>query len=275
MKTILINNQNLQMAHWQAPPCVMALCYFDGIHLGHQQVIETAREEANKRGLPLALMSFRPHPINILSDGQRLVPHLTTLSEKEKRLKRLGVNLFYLVDFTLEFAALSPKQFVQDYLFQLGVVHAVAGFDFTYGAKGVAELKQIHQDSDGKITVSKVDCIDYRGEKISSSSIRRRLKSADVHEIPHFLGRYYTVNAFSNGHEIQQLEKTMLPSVGVYEVWLEFSNNRVKTYISIDELGYIQLLKSHIHLPKGIFSIRWLKAYKNILVFPRHILKGG
>lgn len=155
-----------------APHCVMALGYFDGVHLGHQQVIKTAREEATKRGLPLALMSFRPHPINVLSKGRRSVPQLTTLSEKQNCLKQLGVDYFYLVEFTMEFAALSPKKFVEDYLCQLRVAHAVAGFDFTYGAKGVAKVEQITEDSSGKIPITKVPCIHFRGEKISSSAIR-------------------------------------------------------------------------------------------------------
>lgn len=262
MKTILIDNQTLQSVQKQAPPCVIALGYFDGIHLGHQQVIRTAREEAKKRGLPLALMSFRPHPINILSKGHRVVPHLTTLCEKEKRLKQLGVNLFYLVDFTLEFAALSSKQFVQNYLSQLGVVHAVAGFDFSYGAKGVAKLEQIEQDSGGEITITKVECIDYQDEKISSSAIRQRLLSADVHEIPNFLGKYYTTKALWDGHEFHQLEKTMLPSVGIYAVELEFSNSLIKTYISINGTSQRLLTKSHLYLPKGVFAIHWLQHIK-------------
>jgi riboflavin kinase/FMN adenylyltransferase len=262
MKTILINAQNLPSVYKQATPCVMALGYFDGVHLGHQQVIQKACEEANNRGLPLALMSFRPHPINVLSGGKRLVPHLTTLCEKQKILAKLGVDLFYLVEFTPEFAKLSPKQFVHDYLLNLKVVHAVAGFDFSYGAKGTAKLNQITDDSDGDITVTKVECLDYKGEKISSTAIRQRLLSANVHEIHHFLGKDYTVKANWNGHKFQQIEKTMLPATGIYEVELEFLNHRLKTVIFIDELGQIQIIESKVNLLKGFTIIHWLKRVK-------------
>lgn len=272
MKTIFINNQNLQSVHNEAPPCVMALGYFDGVHLGHQEVIQSARKEADKRGLPLALMSFRPHPINILSKGRREIPQLTTLGEKESQLKELGVDLFYLVEFTLEFAALLPTQFVQDYLVQLGVVHAVAGFDFSYGAKGSAKLEQIHQDSDGEITITKVDCIDYHGEKISSSAIRQRLGSTDVHEIPQFLGKHYTIKAHWDGYELHQIEKTMFPSVGTYKVELLSSNYRITSYLSIDQFGKIKLLNLHKNLPKGIYTIRWLHYVK--LSVTTYIEKG-
>ena len=55
------------------------------------------------------------------------------LSEKEEKLRKLGVDTFYIVEFDKDFASLSPEQFVAKYLIDLGVVHAVAGFDFTYG----------------------------------------------------------------------------------------------------------------------------------------------
>ena len=265
MRTIRINTQNLQQVHKQAPSCVMALGYFDGVHLGHQQVIKTAHEEAKKRGLPLAVMSFHPHPINILSKGQRTVPHLTTLCEKEKRLKLLGVDLFYLVDFTMAFAALTSSEFVEDYLMKLGVVHAVAGFDFSYGVKGKARLPQIVTDSAGEITVTEVKCIDYNGEKISSSSIRQRLQFAAVHEIPNFLGDHFSSKVHWDGYNLEQVEKTMLPSAGIYKVVLEMPNNQIRTYISIDLAGQIQRMERQRPLPKGVFSIHWLQRVANVL----------
>ncbi|WP_085991021.1 adenylyltransferase/cytidyltransferase family protein [Oceanobacillus senegalensis] len=265
MKTILMNAKNLQTVHKQATPCVMALGYFDGVHLGHQQVINEAREEANNRGLPLAVMSFRPHPINVLSGGKRLVPHLTTFSEKQTILAELGVDLFYLVEFTPDFAKLLPKQFVQDYLVNLKVVHAVAGFDFSYGAKGAAKLNQIVDDSDHKITVTKVECHDYKGEKISSTAIRQRLSSANVHEIYHFLGKDYTVKAMWNGRRFVQLEKKMLPASGIYEVELEFIDHYLKAFILVHTSGHIKLLEPNVDLMKGSTIIHWLKNVKSPL----------
>ena len=262
METIFINAQHLPSIHKQPTPCVMALGYYDGVHLGHQHVIQKACEEAKNRGLPLALMSFRPHPINVLSNGKRSVPHLTTLYEKQKRLAKLGVDLFYLVEFTPEFAKLSPKQFVQDYLLKLKVAHAVAGFDFSYGEKGTATLNQITEDSDGEITVTTVECFECNGEKISSTAIRERLLSGNVHEIYHFLGKNYSVKATWNGHTFQQLEKTMLPAAGIYEVELDYLSHRLKTVIFINELGQIQLVERETILLKGVISIHWLKRVK-------------
>lgn len=256
MKTILVNADT----YLQASPCVMALGYFDGVHLGHQHVIKMAREEAKKRGLPLALMSFSPHPINILSGGKRHIPCLTALAEKKKILKGLGVDIFYIVDFTLEFAALTPKQFVEAYLVKLGVVHAVAGFDFTYGAKGAGKLADINNYSKNQISVTDVECVAYLGEKISSTAIRQRLLRADVHEIPFFLGRYYSVKMLWDGKQLKTLEPIMLPNNGLYEVLLEQDYHEINAVVSVDQPGYVQVIKTFGNLTEGVIQIRWLQT---------------
>lgn len=261
MKTILINAQNLEDIYLEATPCVMALGYFDGVHLGHQRVIKVARNEAENRGLPLALMSFRPHPINILSGGKRHIPQLTAFAEKQKALKDLGIDIFYVVEFTLEFAALTPKQFVEAYLLNLKVVHTVAGFDFSYGAKGAGKVGDIYNDSNNQITVTEVQCVDYCGEKISSTAIRQRLRCTDVQEIPFFLGKHHSVIMFWDGSQIKMLEQTMLPSSGLYAVVLEYEHYEINAMVSIDEVGNLQVIKTFGNLTRGRIQIHWLQPY--------------
>jgi riboflavin kinase / FMN adenylyltransferase len=258
METVHINAHNLSTVQKQADPCVIALGYFDGVHLGHQRVIKEAKKEADYRGLPLAVMSFRPHPINVLSEGKRLVPHLTTLPEKEKKLESLGVDLFYLVEFTKEFAALTPEQFVQNYLVDLGVVHAAAGFDFTYGKKGAAPLTQIPADAKGGITVTKVECLEWQGEKISSTAIRQRLLSADICDIPGFLGEHYSVKVQRSGSGFQQVEKTLLPAPGSYAVELECDYECIRTEVYINEAEQIYLEERPAAFNEETITVRLL-----------------
>ncbi|WP_209124224.1 adenylyltransferase/cytidyltransferase family protein [Alkalihalobacillus sp. BA299] len=259
MKTIIVNEKTLPQAYEQATDCVMALGYFDGVHLGHQKVIEVAREEARRRGLPLAVMSFRPHPIKILSGGKKQVAHLMTLCDKESALQRQGVDLFYLVEFTLGFAGLSPKQFVDDYLVRLNVKHAVAGFDFNYGVKGSGKLKDIPSDSNGGIMITEVDCVDYLGEKISSTAIRQRIVEGLVDEVPHFLGKYYKLKAHWDGISFQPLEQTLFPKEGVYKVEIQQLNSSYLTMMEItSDLQLIAHDFSSI-LKKGNVIIKLLK----------------
>ena len=133
-------------------------------------------------------------------------------------LEQLGVDRFYIVQFDKEFASLSPQQFVTQYLLKLGVIHAVAGFDFSYGSRGLGNLDRLKNDSGGVIEVTKVEKVECKGEKISSTCIRERLVKGLVEEIPHFLGRPYEVKGNWDGFSIQVESYYTLPAPGRYIV---------------------------------------------------------
>ena len=94
MKTIEINRDNL--AYWQnrLPEQIMALGFFDGLHKGHLQVIETAKKEAQSKNLAVSVMSFFPHPKSVLSDGKVKVDYLMPLRGKGEKAKEIGSRLF-------------------------------------------------------------------------------------------------------------------------------------------------------------------------------------
>ncbi len=188
METIYLNRDNLEIWQEKAKPNVMALGCFDGLHTGHCQVINTAFEKAKEQNVQLAVMSFFPHPKSVVTNGKKQVHYLMPLSEKEERLESLGVDTFYIVEFNKEFAALPPEEFAAKYLVELGVVHAVAGFDYCYGYKGAGNMDRLYNDSGKLIDVTKVEKVGYQGEKISSTCIRERLLAGNVEELPHFLG---------------------------------------------------------------------------------------
>ncbi|MGE7983160.1 FAD synthetase family protein [Solibacillus sp. NPDC093137] len=191
MKTIIVNEKNLPIVQQNSEPAVMALGFFDGVHKGHQQVILAARKKAQKKGLKLAVMSFFPHPKTVFSNEE--VDYLMPMEKKAERFQSLGVDLFYIVDFTKSFAALQPKQFVQQYLVGLQVQYAVAGFDYTYGAKGAGTIATIQSDSDWKIKVDVVKRFAISGKKVSSTCIREKLKRGYVEEVTALLGKPYSV----------------------------------------------------------------------------------
>lgn len=113
-------------------PIVLALGFFDGIHLGHQEVIQQAKEKAQELGVKLALMSFDHHP-SIIFQGANPdeLQYLSPFERKVELLEELGVDIFYVIDFTKEFASLSPQEFVDQYMVGLNAVTVVAGFDYT------------------------------------------------------------------------------------------------------------------------------------------------
>ncbi|MGO4498916.1 bifunctional riboflavin kinase/FMN adenylyltransferase [Paenibacillus sp. 2RAB27] len=218
METVYVNPANL--SHWQqkARPSVIALGFFDGIHIGHRKVIETAAGIAEEKKLSLSVMSFFPHPRIVLSSGKTKVDYLMPLSDKEKVLRTLGVDTFYIVEFDIGFASLSPEQFASQYLTDLGIIHVVAGFDYSYGHKGVGNMGRLKSDSGGLIEVTQVPKVESRGEKISSTCIREKLSKGTVEDLPDFLGRLYEVECDWDGVSLQLRPYYTLPAPGRYAV---------------------------------------------------------
>lgn len=231
----LIGLETYHLIHNQHPftlniePCVMALGFFDGVHLGHQRVIHTAKEIANEKNVKLAVMTFYPHPKEVLSNGNRKVYYLTPMAVKEDIFARLGVDRFYVVKFDPLFAELSPQDFIHQYVIGLGAVHVVAGFDFTYGCKGQGTMATIGEDGKGKFQVTTVPKVQCNEEKISSTFIRKLISQGDVQRIPSFLGDFYeTRGKFqlnSRGHDsgnhtliVTMHPFFMIPAIGFYEI---------------------------------------------------------
>ena len=257
METIFINRDNI--LNWQsvATPTVMALGFFDGLHQGHRKVIQTALNKAKEKNVQLSVMSFFPHPKTVISNGKKQVCYLMPLSEKEKMLEQLGVDRFYIVQFDREFASLSPQQFVNQYMLKLGVIHAVAGFDFSYGSRGLGNLDRLKNDSGGIIEVTKVEKVECKGEKISSTCIRERLVKGLVEEIPHFLGRPYEVKGNWDGFAIKLESYYTLPATGRYKVTVKKGVTHFETELMVTRESIVQtydLLPPNL---RGNISIQW------------------
>ncbi|MCG3083119.1 FAD synthetase family protein, partial [Anoxybacillus sp. LAT27] len=168
-------------------PLVMALGYFDGVHLGHQKVIQTAKRIADDHQYKSAVMTFHPHPSVVLGRSKQHVHFITPLKEKEKQIAKLGIDYLYVVEFTPAFAHLLPQQFVDEYIIGLGVKHVVAGFDFTYGRLGKGTMETLPFHSRQQFTQTVIPKQTFGKEKISSTYIRQCLAEGDVEQLPHLL----------------------------------------------------------------------------------------
>ncbi|TSI08990.1 FAD synthetase family protein [Lysinibacillus sp. BW-2-10] len=258
MKTIKINSTNLNDWKNKLPKHVIALGFFDGLHKGHQQVILKAKETAIQQNLPLSVMSFFPHPKSVLSKGQANVDYLMPLSEKEKQLEAMGVDHFFIVEFSLDFASLSPEQFVSDYLIDLGSVHAVCGFDYTYGQKGAGNITTLAEHGKGLLEVSVVPKVNLCGDKISSTRIRELLAQGEMMFISELLGKPYQVewDAKTGLYPFYTL-----PTLGFYEVILSRNGRTQQGIISV--LNNQNIDFGEMHIPTtGSFTITWLREVR-------------
>lgn len=243
METVYI--RHLKDVHsLKAEPCVMALGFFDGVHLGHRKVIASAKKISEKKKLKLAVMTFFPHPKEVFSDSTKM-NYLTPMDVKTEILSELGVDKVYVINFTKNFASLSPKEFVFKYLVNLGVVHAVAGFDFTYGSKGLGTMETILADGDGSFLVTTVPKMEQAGRKISSTLIRELLEKGEVQRVSEYLGNYYETRGkilpFSRALKPGTITVEMitapyftLPKVGSYEVEAQIAG---RTYQGSAKVG--------------------------------------
>ncbi|QKS71391.1 riboflavin biosynthesis protein RibF [Paenalkalicoccus suaedae] len=214
------------------PKMSMALGFFDGVHSGHKHVIQTAIDHANDHGLKSAVMTFDPHPKEVLRHGAS-VKYLTNLQDKCALIEELGVDYLFVVAFTKRFAELSPQQFIDQYIIDLNVSHVVAGFDYSYGRLGKGTMDSFSYHARGKVTHTTVTKFEADNEKVSSTRIRDALLKNDLEAANAYLGRHYSllgtvVHGEKRGRTIgfptanvEPSDSLLVPATGVYAVTIE------------------------------------------------------
>ncbi|MEO3998202.1 bifunctional riboflavin kinase/FAD synthetase [Mesorhizobium sp. CAU 1732] len=176
---------------------VVAIGNFDGVHRGHQAVLERALSEATTRGVPAIVLTFEPHPRSIFRPDIPLY-RLTTAPVRARLLQALGFKAVIEQPFTRDFAGLDAEDFVRRILVEnLGIRHVVTGFDFHFGKNrqgGPAYLMEAGERHGFGVTL--VDAFRDEGtDVISSSRIRGLLCDGDVAQAAGLLGYRYTVEA--------------------------------------------------------------------------------
>lgn len=211
---------------------VLALGFFDGVHIGHQQVIGKAVELGKKMGLPAGVMTFDPHPREVLGK-KGYSRYITPLNEKLRRLEQLGLDFAYVLSFTREFASLPPEEFIRTYLLGLKVKGVSVGFDFTFGHRGLGTPETLREWAPGRFELEVVSPVETEGEKVSSTNLRQLIAEGRMGEVTALLGRPYAiqgevVHGDKRGRTIgfptanlMPEEPYLIPRTGVYIVRCE------------------------------------------------------
>jgi riboflavin kinase/FMN adenylyltransferase len=213
--------------------CVATIGVFDGVHRGHQRIVQRAGEIARGRDLPLVVITFDPHPDEIVRPGSH-PPLLTTARRRAQLLAGLGVDAVCVLPFSLEFSRLSPDEFVRAVLSdRLHAAAVVVGENFRFGhraAGDVALLAALGEKYD--FTAEGVPLLVLGGVTISSSYVRERLAAGDVEAAAAALGRPHRVEGVVvRGHmrgralgfptaNLETPPHTATPADGVYAGWL-------------------------------------------------------
>ena len=289
--------QIIELSHPYAKDCiiqepiVLALGFFDGIHLGHKEVITTAKKVAEERGYKVAVMSFNQHPSVIFQNvDPESIQYVSPLERKKELLKELGVDIFYLVDFTKEFGALSPQEFVDQYIVGLNAKVVVAGFDYTYGKRDIANMELLPKYASNRFEIISITEQKSDNGKISSTAVRDLLLQGEIEKANELLGYDYIMNGvvvhgFGRGSKmlgfptanIEVSNDTFLLKNGVYVVEMLVEGQWLPGMASIGinptfddvhkvtiEVNILDFDKDIYHLP---VRVKWLKYLRPELKF--------
>lgn len=175
--------------------CVVTVGNFDGVHVGHQKIIERLIVEAKRRQLPSCVMTFEPHPYEFFGDN--IKPRLTKLRGKLVEFKKLGVDRVLCLRFDQQLAQVSADQFIEQILVKkLGAQFILVGDDFRFGHKRQGDIDLLKQrapqlgfEVEAVATISHGD-----GLRISSTSVRAALEQDDLERAGRLLGRPYSMS---------------------------------------------------------------------------------
>ncbi|WP_281197931.1 bifunctional riboflavin kinase/FAD synthetase [Staphylococcus schleiferi] len=250
----------------------LALGFFDGLHRGHQALLEQLEATAKEKGLKKAVMTFDPHPSVVLNPKQKRTTYLTPLDDKVALLGEYDIDYCLVVNFSSRFAEVSPDEFVQSYLVKNHARAIIAGFDFTFGkyGKGNMAMMQEYQSQFECITVGKKELND---EKISTTAIRNALKSGDLARANEQLGyRYRIKGTVVQGEKrgrtigfptanIEPSDDYVLPTKGVYAVSLVIGSKE-KVYRGVCNIGVKPTF--HEDLPQVVIEVNIFDFEENI-----------
>lgn len=223
---------------------VIAIGDFDGVHLGHREVISRAIERARLLGVPAAIMTFDPHPREVLGKAQ-YSKILTPIAEKMRLFAELGVDQVYIVHFTPELARVSPEDYYKNMLYPLKPRVIVVGFDFTFGHRGQGTAETLAKLAKAGESIEVIAPHNMDGEKISSTLIREQLHLGRLERVKPLLGRHYriqgkVVKGEGRGRKIgyptanlEPLDRYVIPRQGVYAVRVYLDGEVLKGVMNI------------------------------------------
>ena len=222
MKIIQSPYENITYQH----KLTLTIGNFDGLHLGHQKLIETVKTHTDSHH---GVLTFSPHPMTVLRKNPFYI--LTKPEDKIDILKSIGLDVFFLVDFSQSLQALSVDAFIA-FLKKLSVIRLVLGRDFRFASKGLGSIEDLKKHFEVVI----VDDILYNRMRISSTYIKDLLDQAHIGEVRKLLTRHFRIKGqIVHGNHIGKLlgfptanidyDHYYLPANGVYYVKVTIGSN--------------------------------------------------
>lgn len=225
--------------------CVATIGKYDGLHTGHQHVLDTLCRMAKSKGLPSVVILSEPHPEEFFSGG-KAAPRLTQFQDKVDYLLDYGVDAVFMMRFDKSLCELSAENFIRQYLVEgLGVSALIVGDDFRFGKnrKGDFRLLKVQGEEHGFEVIREIP-FKQDGHRVSSTLVRSHLEKGECEKVRSLLGRYYSIGGIVEegkklGRELGTptaniaLSVNTLPVHGIFSVLVEHKGEILKGVASV------------------------------------------
>lgn len=243
---------SLDQVPLEAKPVVLTLGNFDGIHKGHQIILNKVKELSSAQQLLSAVITFRNHPSTVLRPNHPTLL-LTTPEHKLKLLEGLGLDIVIMLEFTKELATQTAEQFLRRVMEVLSFRVLILGYDHKFGKDRLGDRETlIDLSKDMHFFIEPQDPLTLGEKPISSTLIRKNIQEDDLAAAKEMLGRSYSIYApITKGQGLGkkmgfptaniEVSSLCLPSFGVYAVTIKLKE---KSFNGIANIGFAPTVRS-------------------------------
>jgi len=248
---------------------VVTIGTFDGVHLGHREVISELKRISTISGGDSVVFTFEPHPRIVIAPLEDSLRLLSTKDEKIRLMEKIGVDHLVIFPFTLEFSKLSYNEFVTNILVKsMNISSLVVGFDHRFGQGRKGDFNSLELLSESlNFKVEQLSQLLVENKVVSSTKIRSALEAGDISKANHFLGYRYSLSGkviegkqlgrklgFPTANiETFDLHK-LVPGDGVYAVFVEVRGNTYKGMLNIGIRPTVNYNADHKSIEVHIFE---------------------
>ena len=248
----------------------MTIGTFDGVHIGHQKILQTLLDEAKRIDGESVLLTFYPHPRMILYPESHGMKLLQTQAEKMEKLSEYGLQNLIIYPFSFDFSRLTALEFVRDILVnKLHVRKIVIGYDHQFGKNREGNIQYLKDIADTyEFEVIEIPAQDIDEVNISSTKIREALLKGDVQRAAVFLGQPYVISGkvvrgralgrtigFPTANIEVNSDLKLVPGIGVYAVEVHVEGNAYRGMLNIGKRPTI-VSTDDVHLEVHILDFQ-------------------
>jgi riboflavin kinase/FMN adenylyltransferase len=252
--------------------CVVTIGNFDGVHLGHQEVISRALIKSKSLGVPFVVVTFFPTPQSFFSRPQ---PSISSFKDKHLLLDSLGVDVHLIINFNKRFSEIRAEDFIEQLLVEkLKMGYCLVGDDFRFGKDRIGDFKMLERLSYiNGFHVESTSSVLHKSDRISSSEIRSLLCSGEFALASSMLGREFSItgkiiHGDKKGRTIGfptiniPIKRKISPILGVFAVEVEIDNKRHYGVCNLGKRPTVDGLKTllEVHIFNFDYDVYGLQA---------------